>query len=58
MNKTIYGIIIALIMILGISTYLISAMHRDVSVLSPQASGQIYLYGESHGVKKDFRERT
>lgn len=52
MNKRIYGIIIALIMILGISTYLISAMHRDVSALSPQASGQIYLYGESHGVKK------
>lgn len=51
-SRSIFVIAVAMIMILVLSACSNSAMKSDISAPSSQSSGQIYLYGEAHGVDK------
>lgn len=49
-SKNIFTFAIAMIMILVLSACSNSIKQSDTSVEPPQSAGQIYLYGEVHGI--------
>lgn len=51
-NRSVLVALIAIITTLVISACSSKTMQREVSIPPSQSTGQIYLYGETHGVKK------
>jgi hypothetical protein len=47
-----YTLVLAVILIIGFTTYFVYRAQKDEAVSNTQSSGQIYLYGEQHGVEK------